>query len=102
MQDCPGVGIVGGDGGHHRLLLGHGDAGVCLAAIFVHHGRFIGIRNRDRKRLGLRQGTVGDLDNDIINIVASRVGRMLEIQLGLEGEVARRAVDLEEVSVGTA
>ena len=75
-----GVGRHGGEGGGLVLL----SAGARAAG--ERGGIVVGIGNGDCDRAGRAVGTVAGGDDDIVNIVAARIARCLEIWRGLEGD----------------
>ena len=66
------------------------------------HGNIIGISDCHRNRLVAGQRAVGDLHDDIIDVVGSHICRGLEVWRCLEAQRARAGIDLEQDSVITA
>src|SRR5204862_7220778 len=65
--------LGGGDGGHCRGVFSNADGGGGAAAIGGDDG-IVHVGNRDRDRLGVGQGAVGNLHGDVVDIVGARVG----------------------------
>ena len=55
-------------------------AAVAPAPFEVIDGRLVLVGDGDGDGLGVGQGAVGDLDHDIVDIVAAGVGRRLEVR----------------------
>ena len=78
-----------------QLVLGnaHGRAGG-------EHRRFVDVRDRDGDRLGGGERAVRYLDDDVVDIVGTRIGRVLEVRRRQERQSTRAGVDREETRVG--
>ena len=61
----------------------------------------IDVLDGDRQGLGIDQGAVGNLDGDIIDIVATDVGGVFEVGCANEGQNSRCRIDAELETVAT-
>src|SRR4051812_45426119 len=90
------MGISGSGRGDGGSDLGNVDRGAGPRPVRGDHGRVVvDVGDGDGNRLGVGQGAVGDLHGDVIDVVATGVGRILVIGRRNKRQGTGRGIDRE-------
>ena len=90
---------MGSDGGHRGLVLCPRNAGTGTATIAGDHRRFVGVRHRNRERVGPSLRAIGYHHTHVVDVVSTAIDRVLEVRCSLEAQNAAVRVDLERCRI---